>query len=115
MTATVTEPYDAMLAGDARGVYARAKNIPWTGEPARAIGDAVLDLAVALKHHRELRCGIVPAWIPGITAGPDGLAKCLRMAAERAWEAAGEVTRLIGEHCGDKAAEYVSGEEGGKS
>ena len=114
MTATITEPYDAMLAADAHGIFTRAKDIAWPEPGRRAIGNAVWDLAISLRDYWNLRNGIVPAWLPGITAGPDGLAKCLRMAAEHAWEDAGEVTRLIGEHCGDKAAAYVSGEEGGE-
>ena len=106
MTATViTEapaelPYDAFLIGQAYDVFTRAKGVEWPEPSDKAIGGAFLDLAQALKAYWDLRNGIVPAWFPGMTPGPEGFAKALRMAAENAWEKAEELARveLIAQH-----------------
>ncbi len=55
---------------------------------------------MALRDYRWLLDGIVPAWFPGMRPGPEGFASALRLAADRAWEAAEEVTAVIGEHYG---------------
>ncbi len=116
-TETVTAdviPYDAMLAAEAQEVFTRAKSREWP-EPGRtAIMNAAWDLGMALKRYHDLRHGLVPRYLPGIEAGPAGFAKALRMVAEEAWEAAGDVTEAVREHAGDKAAAYVSGTEGGE-
>ena len=93
-------PYDAMLATDAHGVYARAMAVQWPDPGRRVIGNAMLDLAEALKRYWNLRNGIVPRYLPGIEAGPEGFAKALRMVAEETWEAAGDVTEAVREHIG---------------
>jgi len=116
-TITETEPYDAMLAREAHQVFTRAKSraLEWPEQHARVIGNAVWDLGISLKHYWDLRNGIVPAWLPGIIACPEGFALCYRMAAEQAREDADEVIKVIRERCGDKAAAFVSGTEGGEA
>ena len=98
-------PYDAMLATDAHGVYARAMAVQWPDPGRRVIGNAMLDLAEALKRYHDLGNGVGPAWRS---------AKVLRMAAEETWEAASDVTDAIGEHCTPEAAAFVRGNEGGE-
>jgi len=106
MTApTLTEapaelPYDAFLIGQALEVFTRARTAEWPEPDRKAIGGAFLDLGAAMKAYWDLRNGIVPAWFPGMTPGPEGFAKALRMAAENAWEKAEELARveLIAQH-----------------
>jgi hypothetical protein len=86
-------PYDAFLIGQAHGVFDHAKSAEWPEPDRKAIGGAFLDLGAALKAYWDLRNGIVPAWFPGMTPGPEGFARALRMAAENAWEKAEELTR----------------------
>ena len=99
MTATITEaePYDAMLAREAREVFRDAVNASPEWDGRRDIGNAVLDLAEALRDHSGQVNGILPAYFPGLAAGPDARARALAWAAETAAEKAAEVTRLISE------------------
>ena len=103
-------PYDHLLAIQAHGVFARAKTVEWPDPARRLIGNAVLDLAEALKSYWDLRNGIVPPGSLGIPAGREGFEKALRAAAEDAWEAAEKVLEVIGEHCRPKLAAWVTGE-----
>ena len=95
-------PYDAYLIGQAHGAFDHAKSVEWPEAARKVIGGAFLDLGAALKAYWDLRNGIVPAWFPGMTPGPEGFAKALRMAAENAWEKAEELERMAA----------LSGEEG---
>ena len=110
--ATITAPagHEVTIA-EAQAVFPRAKAISpeWPDAGRKAIGIAVWDLAVALRRYYDLRCGIVPRWCPGIDMRSGGLAAVLRMAADDAWEAAEEVTAVIGEYYG--AAPAAGGEQ----
>lgn len=108
------QPYDTYLITQAHGVFTRAKSAEWPEPGRRAIGNAVLDLAEALKRYSDLRNGFVPRYLPGIKAGPEGFTEALQMLAEGAWEAAGDVTEAIGKYCDEETAALVSGTEGGE-
>ena len=103
---TEAEPYDVMLTREARQVFRNAVNTSPTWDGNRVIGNAVLDLAGALRDYSGLVNGILPAHFPGLAAGPEARARALRWAAETAQEKAAEVTRLI------LAAEYADGKKG---
>ena len=112
--ATAEIPYDVLLITQAQGVFTRARSAEWPEPGRRVIGNAVLDLDGALNRYSELSNGIVPAGIARMPAGATGFTAALRSAAEDAWEAAGEVTEGIRNHCGEETAAYVAGENGGE-
>jgi len=95
MTAIATEAeapaYDAELAAEAQAAYSAAREAGWPGETAAL----AMPAAAALKEYRDLVHGIVPAWFPGIKAGPEGFRRALYAAAENAFEKAEELARLL--------------------
>ena len=120
--ATITPPADVITSRAAREVFARATG-PGCEWPAaemsrRAIAAAVTDLGEALEFYQDILAEELhptSAYEDLLHFQPEGqrFAEALRLAAEEAMEAATEVIRVIGEHCGTKAAAYVScGEEG---
>jgi hypothetical protein len=96
MTATTEDiAYDLVVAAEAQAVWDRARDTLWPEDTRQAVYAAFWALGGALKAHRNLRCGIVPPWFPGMPAGPEGFAMALRMAADEAAEMAGELAELL--------------------
>jgi hypothetical protein len=94
-TATATVTYDAELIASARETFTRARSLDWPETDRILIGETVRDLAGALLRHRRLRCGMVPAFFPGMPAGKGALARCLKGAAEEAQEIADHLVILL--------------------
>ena len=105
MTATITRHAGAEVIAEAQAVFAAARAAEWPDSAQPALGNAGEGLAVALRDYHNLCNGIVPAWFPGMRPGPEGKAAALRLAADRAWEAAETVAALLDEHYGNEGDE----------
>ena len=118
--ATITRPADAVLIDRLRAVYDRATTIT-AGKPEtarNAIEDASWQFKDAIDFYELIHNGqVAPLSAYGelhYRCIEDQLyAEALRMAAADAAEEAGELVKVIAEHCGDGIARRVSGEEGG--
>lgn len=88
--------YDTLLIQDAWTVFTQAAGYPWNDTDREDAQTAVLDLAHAVRDYRRLVCGIVPAYWPGLPAGPEALSRALRAAAESAQEIADHLALLMG-------------------
>jgi hypothetical protein len=92
--ATEALSYEASLIAEAQAVFTRARLLPgWDHD--EFVRDCFWDLTVRLKRYHDLCRGIVPAWFPGIPAGPEGRDRALRDAAESAGETAQELVILL--------------------
>ena len=92
--ATEALSYEASLIAEAQAVFTRARLLPgWDHD--EFVRDCFWDLAAGLKRYHDLCRGIVPAWFPGMPAGPEGFAKALKHAAESADETAQELVILL--------------------
>jgi hypothetical protein len=92
--ATEALTYEASLIAEAQATFTRARLLPgWDHD--EFVRDCFWDLAIALKRYHNLCRGIVPAWFPGIPAGPEGRDMALRDAAESADETAQELVILL--------------------
>ncbi len=98
-TITRTAGHEATIA-EARAVFTAARTAEWPEAARLELGGAGEALAVALRDYHCLVNGIVPPWFPGMTPGPEGKAAALRLAADRAWEAAETVSAVLEEHGG---------------
>ena len=101
--ATITRTAShADTIAEAQAVFTAARAAEWPDSARPALGDAGEGLAVALRDYHRLCNGIVPPWFPGMRPGPEGKAAALRLAADRAWEAAEVVAALLDEHFGNE-------------
>lgn len=118
LTFTEASSAGAGIIERGQAVLSRARNYPWPDEDRQArkdIGGAIWYLADTLAAYSRLRNGIVRPHdeIPGLEPGPDAFGRALAKVAADASRDADEVARVIGKHCGDEAAAFVSGTGGG--
>jgi hypothetical protein len=98
--------YEAGVIASATATYTRAMAVfaadpEWDRE--ETVRDCFWDLAIRLRRYHDLCRGIVPAWFPGIKAGPEGYAAALRHAADYAAETAQELVILLPAAEGEKS------------
>ena len=94
--ATGTEQaYDVMLITQATETFRRARLVPDWNDSTGMIADAFWGLCIALKRYRDIRLGIIPAWLPGLPAGPEAAATARQYAAEGAQEAATDLIHML--------------------
>jgi hypothetical protein len=95
----------------ARGIMRRAIDVTWPddAQACKALQGAVWPLADSLATYDKRRVGIIrPGGATGLRTGPAAFALALAKAAADVSRDADGVVRVIGEQCGQEAAEYVS-------